>query len=59
MLKDGNDSKIGLPKKVHGRKVAFKTLGDTCLEKIVEKDQVVISPIATVLKMLTPSKMAL
>lgn len=41
MLKGGNDSKIGLAKKIHGRKVTLKTLVDTCLEKVVDKDQVV------------------
>ncbi len=41
MLKGSDESTIELTKKVHGRKIALKTLINTCLEKIVDKNQLV------------------
>ncbi len=41
MLKGSNESTIELTKKVHGRKIAIKSLINTCLEKIVDKNQTI------------------
>ncbi len=41
MLKGSDESTIELTKKVHGRKIAIKSLINTCLEKIVDKNQTV------------------
>ena len=41
MLKGSDESEIVLTKKVHGRKTALKDLSATCLEKIVDKNQLI------------------
>jgi DegV family protein with EDD domain len=42
MLKGSNESTIVLTKKVHGRKMSLKNLVTTCLEKITDKNSLVL-----------------